>query len=148
MKSSENLNQVFDIEATEVAPNGKMTKRQKDALALTDIGEMKEKDVAYVRGKLYEVAEKLSEAMNESLESAIENQHPRAWEVTGNLMTQCADVAEKLVRLQGTNQRMNEERPIVNAQQNNTTTTNNIMFSGSTQEMMAMLKEAQKENNK
>jgi UDP-N-acetylmuramyl pentapeptide synthase len=146
MKNHETLNDTFDITPTEVV--AKPIKRNKETVALTNVSEMKDKDVAYVRGKLYEMTEKLSEAANESLESALESGHPRAWEVAGNTMKLAADTAEKLIHLQGSNRRLDEERPVVNATQNNTSVTNNVMFSGSTQEMMAMLKEAQRENNK
>ena len=144
MKNHETLNDTFDITPTEVV--SKPVKIKKKDVALTNVSEMKDKDVAYVRGKLYEMTEKLSEAANESLESALESGHPRAWEVAGNTMKLAADTAEKLIHLQGSNRRLAEERMNVNATTNNTTVTNNVMFSGSTHEMMAMSKEAKKEN--
>jgi hypothetical protein len=146
MSNFDSLDNTFDITAEEVET--KPVKRVKKESALANVSEMKDKDVAYVRGKLYEMTEKLSEAANESLETALESGHPRAFEVASNAMKLAADTAEKIIHLQGSNRRLDEERVNVNATQNNTTVTNNVMFSGSTQEMMAMLKEAQTENNK
>ena len=85
------------------------------------------------------MSEKLSEAAAESLETAMEHQHPRSFEVAGNIMKQTAEVAEMLLNLQEKNKRMNEEEVKVQATQNNTT---NNVFVGSTAELMKALKES------
>jgi hypothetical protein len=143
MSTNKSLDEVFDVTPTEISiekPEKKpLSRRQKDAL-VPNINELKEQDVSYVRGKLLQMTEMLAECAQESLESALENGHPRGFEVSSNAAKQCAEVAEKLVHLQGSNRRLDEDRVSVNATQNNTNVTNNVMFSGSTADLFAEMK--------
>ena len=141
MKPNECLDDTFGI-TPEVQPV-KLTRREKESLRLADVSEMKEKDIAFVRGKLYEMAEKLSEAANESLDVALESSHPRAFEVTANTMKLCADVAEKITDLHSKKKQLDIDEVSVKATQNNTT--NNVFMSGSTADLMRMLKESQQD---
>ena len=136
-KPFDSLDETFDITPMpEVTPKGKLTK--KDKAELISVSEDSEKDFSYVRGKLYQMAEKLSEAAEESLETAMESSHPRAFEVTGNLMKQTAEVADMILTLQEKHKRHSIDDVKVQATQNNTT---NNVFLGSTSDLMKMLKE-------
>jgi hypothetical protein len=141
-KTNDSLNETFDITPTEVVaevpavkPSGKLSRKDKSLL----VSEAKEEDASYVRGKLYQMSEMLSQAAAESLDVAVEHQHPRAYEVTGNLMKQCAEVAEMLLTVQEKNKKLQEEEVKIQATQNNTT---NNVFVGSTKDLLLALKEA------
>ncbi len=147
MKSSDALNETFNIEP-EVQPSP-LAKTRREVKELAKLTDSKEKDASYVRAKLYEMTEKLSEAANESLEVAMESSHPRAFEVTANTMKACAEVAEKITDL---HKKQNELTTADEVKQQAVIqsggTQQNIFFSGSTQQMMDMIKSAKKEENK
>ncbi len=92
-------------------------------------------DYEYSRGQLYNLVEKGQEAINGILDVAQNSDHPRAYEVAGNLIKNVADITDKLVDLQGKMKVINQEH---------VKTTNNVtnaMFVGSTSELQKMLKE-------
>ncbi len=92
-------------------------------------------DYEYSRGQLYNLVEKGQEAINGILDVAQNSDHPRAYEVAGNLIKNVADITDKLVDLQGKMKDINQEK---------VKTTNNVtnaMFVGSTSELQKMLKE-------
>ena len=135
MKSTENLDETFNIaptevlDADEVKPNVGIQKP--DRLTKNDI----EKDYEYTRGHLYSLVEKGQEAVDGILELAQESDQPRAFEVAGQLIKHVGDVADKLVDLQ---KKVNEiENPKKDKQVN---TTNNTMFVGSTADLAKFLK--------
>ena len=55
-----------------------------------------EADYVYQRKNFYDLVEKGSTAIDGILELAKEGEHPRAYEVAGNLIKQVAEVTEKL----------------------------------------------------
>ena len=96
-------------------------------------------DYEYSRGQLYNLVEKGQEAINGILDVAQNSDHPRAYEVAGNLIKNVADITDKLVDLQGKMKDINQET---------VKTTNNVtnaMFVGSTSELQKMLKEMGKD---
>ena len=133
------LDQTFDIAPeVEVTPV-RLSKSEKKAMKLDNISDMKEKDLSFVRGKLLQMTERLSEAAEESLEVALESSHPRAFEVSSNAMKLCAEVAEKLTDLHNRKEVMEsrkEQQPAVAGTQ-----VQNNMFVGSTSELMKLLKD-------
>ena len=92
-------------------------------------------DYEYQRQQFYKLVEKGSTAIDGILELAKEGEHPRGYEVAGNLIKQVAEVTEKLGDLQEKMKRL-EEVPN-NAPKNVT----NALFVGSTAELQKMLKE-------
>ena len=134
------LDQTFDITPeVEVTPV-RLSKSEKKAMKLDNISDMKEKDLSFVRGKLLQMTERLSEAAEESLEVALESSHPRAFEVSSNAMKLCAEVAEKLTDLHNRKEVMEsrkEQQPAVAGTQ-----VQNNMFVGSTSELMKLLKDS------
>lgn len=147
MKSSDALNETFNIEP-EVQPSP-LAKTRREVKELAKLIDSKDKDAFYVRAKLYEMTEKLSEAANESLEVAMESSHPRAFEVTANTMKACAEVAEKITDLhKKQNELITADEVKQQAVIQSGGTQQNIFFSGSTQQMMELLKDANKQNKK
>ena len=93
-----------------------------------------EADYVYQRKNFYDLVEKGSTAIDGILELAKEGEHPRAYEVAGNLIKQVAEVTEKLGDLQ---EKMNKLKEVPSNAPKNVT---NALFVGSTAELQKMLK--------
>jgi hypothetical protein len=93
-----------------------------------------ENDYKYQRENFYGLVEKGSKAIEGILELAKEGEHPRAYEVAGNLIKQVAEVTEKLGDLQ---EKMRKLKEVPNSAPKNVT---NALFVGSTAELQKMLK--------
>ena len=93
-----------------------------------------ERDYEYQRQNFYNLVERGTDAVEGILELAKESDHPRAYEVAGNLIKQVADVTEKLGDLQ---EKMKKLKEVPNNAPKNVT---NALFVGSTAELQKMLK--------
>ena len=93
-----------------------------------------EKDYEYQREQFYNLVDKGSKAIDGILELAKESEHPRTYEVAGNLIKQVAEVTEKLGDLQ---EKMHRLKEVPNNAPKNVT---NALFIGSTKELQSMLK--------
>ena len=93
-----------------------------------------DKDYKYQRENFYNLIERGQDAVEGILELAQESEHPRAYEVAGNLIKSVADVTEKLVDLQT---KMKKLKEIPETGPKNVT---NALFVGSTAELQKMLK--------
>ena len=100
-----------------------------------------ENDYKYQRENFYNLVEKGSAAIDGILELAKESEHPRTYEVAGNLIKQVAEVTEKLGDLQEKMRRLKEVPS--NAPKNVT----NALFVGSTTELQKMLKDKLKDES-
>ena len=94
-----------------------------------------ENDYKYQRENFYNLVEKGTDAIEGILEIARESEHPRTYEVAGNLIKQVAEVTEKLGDLQ---EKMKRLKEVPNSAPKNVT---NALFVGSTAELQRMLKE-------
>ena len=93
-----------------------------------------ENDYKYQRENFYGLVERGQDAIEGILELAKEGEHPRAYEVAGNLIKQVAEVTEKLGDLQ---EKMRKLKEVPNSAPKNVT---NALFVGSTAELQKMLK--------
>ena len=93
-----------------------------------------EKDYEYQRENFYKLVERGSVAIDGILELAKEGEHPRAYEVAGQLIKNVAEVTEKLGDLQEKMKRLKDVPD--NAPKNVT----NALFVGSTAELQKMIK--------
>ena len=141
MSTFDSLNDTFDVSAeivkVEEEPTTKPIKRNKKPLIISDKGEDKEKDYQYARAQIYDIVEKMQESLNGALEVAQQSDHPRAYEVVFQGAKHTADAVEKL---QDLHKKMADtdkeaEKAAVNQTQNN------IFMSGSTADLLKMLKE-------
>lgn len=93
-------------------------------------------DYEYSRAQLYTLISKGQEAVQGALELAQQSDHPRAYEVAGQLIKSVGDVTDKLIDLQ---KKVNEiENPKKGNQPQNVT---NALFVGSTSELAKLLKQ-------
>ena len=93
-----------------------------------------ENDYKYQRENFYNLIERGQDAIDGILELAKEGEHPRAYEVAGNLIKQVAEVTEKLGDLQ---EKMRKLKEVPNSAPKSVT---NALFVGSTAELQKMLK--------
>ena len=91
-------------------------------------------DYEYQRRNFYQLVERGQDAIDGILELAKESEHPRSYEVAGQLIKNVADVTEKLGELQLKMQKLKEVPS--NAPKNVT----NALFVGSTSELQKMIK--------
>jgi len=91
-------------------------------------------DYKYQRENFYNLIERGQDAIDGILDLARESEHPRTYEVAGNLIKQVAEVTEKLGDLQA---KMKKLKEVPNSAPQNVT---NALFVGSTAELQKMLK--------
>lgn len=130
----EDIEQALEIE-TKIIPQ--------DSIEVTkpDIPDDPRKDYEYTRANLYNLIEKGQEAINGILEVAQSSDHPRAYEVAGQLIKSVGDVSDKLLDLQ---KKMKDlDAPV----KGGPTTVNNSLFVGSTAELSKLIKQGLLNNN-
>ena len=93
-----------------------------------------ESDYEYQRQNFYNLVEKGTDAIEGILELAKESEHPRTYEVAGNLIKQVSEVTEKLGDL---HEKMRKLKEVPDNAPKNVT---NALFVGSTAELQKMIK--------
>ena len=126
----ENLNKEFNIEG-EIMKAEETVKEIRVASSDNQVRD----DHEYARGNLYNLIEKGQEAINDILDVAKQTNHPRAYEVAGNLIKNVADITDKLLESQRKLKEISEEKP------KGPNVVNNSLFVGSTSELQKMLKQ-------
>ena len=127
------LNETFNVEVdnTGEMPNKLSKITNEPSKGDTDVND----DYQYSRAQLYSLVEKGQEAIQGALEVAQSTDHPRAYEVAGNLIKNVADIADKLLDTQKKLKDIEEEKP------KGPSTVNNSVFVGSTAELQKILKQ-------
>jgi hypothetical protein len=137
-KHFDSLDETFDVETEVLKP----IKRKKDALIVSDKSEDKEKDYQTARAQLHNIVDKMQEALDGALEVAQESDHPRAYEVVFAGAKHTADVVDKLADLQ---KKMRDLDKVEEVKVQQTNTQNNIYMQGTTEDIMRMIKEGNKD---
>ena len=129
-KIDDKLNEVLDI------ANDVTVEEVKKTLPIT-APEDKDPDVDFETGRknLYNLIDKGNEAIDGILELAKEGEHPRAYEVAGQLIKTVSEVSQNLLDLQD---KLKKVKEVPNNEPKNVT---NALFVGSTTELQKMLKE-------
>lgn len=131
MSTYDELDKVFDVEPTEIVESNPELPQAKQ-------GELQQ-DYEMTRAQLHNLVMKGQEAIDGILDVARSSDHPRAYEVAGQLIKNVADVADKLIDLQKKMKDI-DEKP-----RSSPTTVNNTMFVGSTSELAKLLKQNSKQ---
>jgi hypothetical protein len=125
------LDAVFEV-SSEIVKETSNTDIVEPAKLGTDVKD----DYEYSRAQLYTLISKGQEAVQGALELAQQSDHPRAYEVAGQLIKSVGDVTDKLIDLQ---KKVSEiENPKKGNQPQNVT---NALFVGSTSELAKLLKQ-------
>ena len=123
MKMDQNLNKIFDLEPTgEVLP------------AIPDPTIQKEDDFDLARDTLRSLIHKNDAVLSDLISLARSSEHPRAFEVVGQLVKTQSDIAKDLMGLHKQKKEISgDDTPTSIKQQNN------IVFAGSTSELMKLI---------
>ena len=124
-KGFEAINKALSVKA-EIADSTKPKR-------LKEVQDDPTKDYEYSRAQFYNLIEKGQEAVDGILDVAGDSQHPRAYEVAGQVIKHIADTTDKLGDLQKKMKDLDEDKSVKQI-------TNNSLFVGSTSELQKMLK--------
>ena len=119
------LDAILDIESD--------IKEKTAVVKLPDRTENVETDYRYARENLYNLVERGQGAIDGILELSKETEHPRAYEVAGQLIKTVGETAEKLIDLQSKLKKLEGEEQKVGTQHNH-------LYVGSTSELQKFLK--------
>ena len=134
-KQTDNLDEVLGI--TDVVENAVETVSPPKPVLVPKTNHNEDdidNDYKYQRENFYNLIERGQDAIDGILDLARESEHPRSYEVAGNLIKQVAEVTEKLGDLQT---KMKKLKEVPNSAPKNVT---NALFVGSTAELQKMLK--------
>ena len=125
------LNEVLNI-TTEVMPIEVEKKESKEVVVPED----KDPDIDFETGRknLYQLIDKGNEAIDGILGLAKEGEHPRAYEVAGQLIKTVSEVSQNLLDLQ------EKLKKITDVPEKGPKTVTNALFVGSTTELTKLLK--------
>ena len=98
-------------------------------------------DFQYTRENLYNIIERGQDAMEGLLQVAQETEHPRAYEVVGQLMDKLTNANKELINLH------KQIKDINNDDKVKTQNVTNALFVGSTAELQKLLKAKHKEEH-
>jgi len=129
-KIDDQLNNLLDI-STDI-------KKETELVPLPSRVQNIETDYKYARENLYNLVERGQDAIDGILELSKETEHPRAYEVAGQLIKTVGETAEKLIDLQNKLKKLEGEEQKVGTQHNH-------LYVGSTSELQKIPK---KENKK
>ena len=136
MNPFEGLDKTFGTEPSELKKHVEKVKPSLKKSEQEDIV----KDYEASRAQLHNLVMKGQEAVDGILDVARASDHPRAYEVAGQLIKNVGDVADKLIDLQLKIKELDKE------EKKGPTNVTNAMFVGSTSDLQKMLK-AQKNIN-
>ena len=137
-KIDKGLGKVFDLPAGfDGTPTMEITPVKKLEPVVFNTAEEKiESDYDTTRDNLLHILEKGQDALNHALEIAKQSEHPRAFEVVGNLMKQQSDINSQLLELHQQKEKLDSKNdskaPGVQ---------NNSIYVGSTTELNKFLKD-------
>jgi len=103
---------------------------------LTGTNSKVDSDYQRVRKQFYDLAEQGDEAIELMLELARESEHPRAFEVLGQLIKNNAEIGEKILKLHKSKKDQDKDETLALTRD----PTNNV-FIGSTAELQKMLRD-------
>ena len=130
------LDELLDInnEAEEVVKetNRQLVPRDQNG-RFTERKDEQQVDYKYTRNTLYGLVERGQDAIEGILDLAKESEHPRTYEVAGQLIKTVSETSEKLLQIQKMMDDLEDDRP-------KNHTTNQNLFVGSTAELQKLLK--------
>ena len=129
---------VVDAEIVPEKPAPKPKKKRTERIIDEEsIAKDIKKDYDYARSSLYDIIEKGQEALSGALDVATNTDHPRAYEVTGQLIKSVSDATEKLNDMQKKMQDI-EEGPKV---KQNITQNNAVLLTATNAELGKIIKQ-------
>ena len=131
MTTDDRIDEILEI--TSLVPTTEI-KPDPPARIIPKTGKDDDIDYNYARENYYNLIERNQDAIEEMLEIAKQSEHPRAFEVVGQLIKSGLDANKELMGLHKTKKELSIEKG------GHTTTVNNAVFVGSTAELQKLLK--------
>ena len=135
-KTKDILDEVLEVEKT----TAELVEKKPDTLTIKrdDTLEDVDTDYKYQRENFYNLIERGQDAIDGILDVAQNSDHPRAYEVAGNLIKQVADTVDKL---QDLNKKLKDLKDVPNKTNTNI---KQALFVGSSKELHSLLKNKNK----
>ena len=121
------------LEITSLVPTAEI-KPEPPAKIVPKTGKDDDIDYNYARENYYNLIERNQDVVEEMLEIAKQSEHPRAFEVVGQLIKSGLDANKELMTLHKTKKELSMEKG------GTTTNVNNAVFVGSTADLQKLLK--------
>ena len=121
------------LEITSLVPSSEMKPSSSPRIKPKIDGKDEDIDYNYARENYYNLIERNQDAVEEMLEIAKQSEHPRAFEVVGQLIKSGLDANKELMALHKTKKELSIEK-------STQTLVNNAVFVGSTAELQKLLK--------
>ena len=131
MKADTRIDEILEI--TSLVPSSEMKPEPASRVIPQKNGKDDDIDYNYARENYYNLIERNQDAVEEMLEIAKQSEHPRAFEVVGQLIKSGLDANKELMALHKTKKELSVER-------GTQTLVNNAVFVGSTAELQKLLK--------
>ena len=131
MKTDTRIDEILEI--TSLIPSSEMKPNSVPRVKPKIDGKDDDIDYNYARENYYNLIERNQDAVEEMLEIAKQSEHPRAFEVVGQLIKSGLDANKELMALHKTKKELSIEK-------GPTQVTNQAVFVGSTAELQKLLK--------
>lgn len=135
-KIDDKLNEILEVTAEQILAPAPIKKQE---VAVVPESNDPQDDFEHGRANLYKLIEKGNEAVDGILSLAKESEHPRTYEVAGQLIQTVSQVSQDLLRLQQNLRRLKE---VPDTGPKNVT---NALYIGSTNELQKLLKKNSKD---
>ena len=122
------------LEITSLVPTSELKPEPTVRIKPKTDGKDDDIDYNYARENYYNLIERNQDAIEEMLEIAKQSEHPRAFEVVGQLIKSGLDANKELMGLHKTKKELSIEKG------GSTTNVNNAVFVGSTADLQKLLK--------
>ena len=132
MTADDRIDEILEI--TSLVPTSELKPEPVVRIKPKTDGKDDDIDYNYARENYYNLIERNQDAIEEMLEIAKQSEHPRAFEVVGQLIKSGLDANKELMSLHKTKKELSIEKG------GHTTTVNNAVFVGSTAELQKLLK--------
>ena len=131
MKADTRIDEILEI--TSLVPTSEIKPESTTRVIPQKNGKDDDIDYNYARENYYNLIERNQDAVEEMLEIAKQSEHPRAFEVVGQLIKSGLDANKELMALHKTKKELSIEK-------GPTQVTNQAVFVGSTAELQKLLK--------
>ena len=132
MTADDRIDEILEI--TSLVPTSELKPEPVVRIKPKTDGKDDDIDYNYARENYYNLIERNQDAIEEMLEIAKQSEHPRAFEVVGQLIKSGLDANKELMGLHKTKKELSIEKS------STTTNVNNAVFVGSTADLQKLLK--------
>ena len=132
MTQDDRIDEILEI--TSLVPTSELKPEPTVRIKPKTDGKDDDIDYNYARENYYNLIERNQDAIEEMLEIAKQSEHPRAFEVVGQLIKSGLDANKELMGLHKTKKELSIEKG------GSTTNVNNAVFVGSTADLQKLLK--------